>query len=195
MSHYGVCGENEREYIKKHISKEPTPDSCICNTHQTEAERMWTNPNFIPKCSKACVAMKYKHLFPDCEERDKVVSPKFDSACNIELEIGVQCAPDTPLVVCPKHYTALHRQCHASELRASCGIKPLFYMAHIGAVASADTYYKFVASISEYQRERNIWNSLPQNVWTIASVGNFVRVMLMYTVVTSNIVIIGQQFS
>ena len=85
---------------------------------------MWKNPNFIPKrksSGKAWVAMKYKCLFPDCEERDKLVSPKFDSAYNIELEIGVQCAPATPLLVCPKHYTALHRQFHASEPCASCG--------------------------------------------------------------------------
>ena len=61
MSHYAVYGENEREFIRKHASKEPAPDSCLCKAHQTEAKRMWTNPNFIPKwqsCGTACEAMK-----------------------------------------------------------------------------------------------------------------------------------------
>ena len=33
-------------------------------------------------------------------------------------------SPDSPLLLCPKHYTALHRQFHASEPSVSCGIKP-----------------------------------------------------------------------
>ena len=61
MSHYAFCGENEREFIRKYVSKEPALDSCLCKAHQTEAKRMWTNPNFIPKwqsCGTACEDMK-----------------------------------------------------------------------------------------------------------------------------------------
>ena len=84
MSHYAVCGENER--IKKHVSKEPAPDSCACKSHQIEAKRMSTNPTYIPKWKSsgtACIAIKHKCLFSDYEEREKLVSPKFDSAQNI----------------------------------------------------------------------------------------------------------------
>lgn len=43
----------------------------------------------------------------------------------------------------------------------------------IGAVASADTHDRFVTCVSEYQRERSVWDSLPQNVFSVASVDNF----------------------
>ena len=126
MSHYGVCGENEREFIKKHATKEPAFDSCICKAHQTEAKRMWNNPTFIPKwkSSDAAFANTHKCLFPDCQERERLVFPKFDSAHSLEEEIGVQSSPDNPLLVCPKHYSALYRQLHGSEPCACCGIKP-----------------------------------------------------------------------
>ena len=43
----------------------------------------------------------------------------------------------------------------------------------LGAVASADTHDRFVTSISNHQRERSVWDSLAQNVFSIASVDNF----------------------
>ena len=43
----------------------------------------------------------------------------------------------------------------------------------IGAVASADTHDRFVTCVSAYQRERSVWDSLPQNVFSVASVDNF----------------------
>ena len=121
MSHYGVCGEND---IKKHATKEPAFDSCICKAHQTEAKRMWNNPTFIPKwkSSDAAVANTHKCLFPDCQERERLVFPKFDSAHSLEEEIGVQSSPDNPLLVCPKHYSALYRQLnHVHQWRIQGG--------------------------------------------------------------------------
>ena len=40
-----------------------------------------------------------------------LVFPKFDSAHDLEAEIGVQ----SILLVCPKHYSSLYRQLHGSE--------------------------------------------------------------------------------
>ena len=87
---------------------------------------MWGNPTFIPKrkSSDAAIANTRKCLFSDCQERDRLVFPKFDSAHNLEAEIGVQSTPEKPLLVCPKHYSALYRQLHGSEPCACCGIKP-----------------------------------------------------------------------
>ena len=76
MSHYAGRGENEREFIRKHVSKEPAPDSCLCKAHQTEAKQMWTNPNYIPKwqsCGTACEAMKYTTLMDYCAITQKTI--------------------------------------------------------------------------------------------------------------------------
>ena len=43
----------------------------------------------------------------------------------------------------------------------------------LGAVASADTHDRFVTSVLEKQREKCIWESLPENTFSIASVDNF----------------------
>ena len=59
---------------------------------------MSTNPTYIPKWKSSGTAIKHKCLFSDCEEREKLVSPKFDSAQNIELKIGVQPSPNSPLL-------------------------------------------------------------------------------------------------
>ena len=69
--------------MKKHMSSEPAPDSCICKTHQTEAKRMWANPEFVPKWKikdtspeiTSCTSC----IFPECQEIIKLISPKFYS--------------------------------------------------------------------------------------------------------------------
>lgn len=43
----------------------------------------------------------------------------------------------------------------------------------LGAVASADTHDRFVTSVSEYQREKSVWDTLPHNVFSVVSVDNF----------------------
>ena len=43
----------------------------------------------------------------------------------------------------------------------------------LGVVGSADTHDRFVTSVSEKQREKGIWESLPENTFSIASVDNF----------------------
>ena len=127
MSHYAVCGENEREFIKKHASIELVPQSCICKAHLIEAKRMWGNPEYIPKwksSDRSFAIVKYKCLFSDCQEIDKLISPKFDTVQNMELAIGAQSTADSPLLLCPKHYTTLYRQLHATQSCVSCGIRP-----------------------------------------------------------------------
>ena len=43
----------------------------------------------------------------------------------------------------------------------------------LGVAASADTHDRFVTCVSEKQREKSIWESLPENTFSIASVDNF----------------------
>ena len=43
----------------------------------------------------------------------------------------------------------------------------------LGVAASADTHDRFVTCVSEKQREKSIWESLPENTFSIASVNNF----------------------
>lgn len=94
-------------------------------------------------------------------------------------------------------------QCHTKKLRWFFGLCTLMYctnsqkpsMLHViladvvemcggsrnlikilnqlGAVASADTHDRFVTYVSEKQREKCIWESLPENTFSIASVDNF----------------------
>ena len=42
-----------------------------------------------------------------------------------------------------------------------------------GVAASADTHDRFVTCVSEKRREKSIWESLPENTFSIASVDNF----------------------
>ena len=75
-------------------------NDCSCNIHP----KVYCPPSW-KSSGIACIAIKHKCLFSDCEEREKLVSPKFDSAQNIELKIGVQSSPDSPLLLGLKHYT------------------------------------------------------------------------------------------
>ena len=43
----------------------------------------------------------------------------------------------------------------------------------LGIVASADTHDRFVTCVTQKERERSVWDSLPQNVFSVASVDNF----------------------
>ncbi len=43
----------------------------------------------------------------------------------------------------------------------------------LGAVCSPDTHDRFVTEIANTQRHKSIWDDLPNNTLTIASVGNF----------------------
>ena len=43
----------------------------------------------------------------------------------------------------------------------------------LGAVASSDTHNWFVTSVSEKQKQKSVWDSLPVNTFTIVSVDNF----------------------
>ena len=36
MSHYAAFGDNERQFIKRHVNLDLAPESCICKAHQTE---------------------------------------------------------------------------------------------------------------------------------------------------------------
>ena len=54
---------------------------------------MWGNPTFIPKWKSSDAAIANTHKC-DCQERDRLVFPKFDSAHNLVAEIGVQSTPD-----------------------------------------------------------------------------------------------------
>ena len=85
---------------------------------------MCGNLDFIRKWKsrdKVNTNMKHRCLFSDCQETDKLIAPRFDT---VELEIGVQSTPENPLLLCPKHYTALHHTLNAIQPCASCGITP-----------------------------------------------------------------------
>ena len=49
----------------------------------------------------------------------------------------------------------------------------IIILNQLGVAASADTYDRFVTCVSEKQREKSIWESLPENTFSIASVDNF----------------------
>lgn len=75
MSHYGACGDNEKEFIKKHAGIEPATGGCICKAHQIEAKRIWANRHSIPKWKAGnenvpIVVRKHKCSFLGCEEID-----------------------------------------------------------------------------------------------------------------------------
>ena len=93
MSHYSAWGSKEREFIKKFITSKLSPDSCICKAHHTEAKRMWENPQYIPKWKtpgNSSENTEYTCIFPECQEINKLISPKFDTVENIERAVGLK---------------------------------------------------------------------------------------------------------
>ena len=87
---------------------------------------MWANPEFVPKwktkdTSPEITSYTPTCIFRECHERKKLISPKFDSVENCELAIGVKSSPETPFLLCSKHYAVLYRQLNTSQPCANCG--------------------------------------------------------------------------
>ena len=90
---------------------------------------MWANPEFVPKwktknTSPEITSYTPTCIFPECHERKKLISPKFDSVENCELAIGVKSSPETPFLLCSKHYTVLYCQLNTPQPCANCGVLP-----------------------------------------------------------------------
>ena len=87
MSHYATFGDNEREFIERHISVDLAPESCICKAHQTEAKRLWADPSSTPKWKSDGSPVDVTCIIPECEVVHKLISLRFDATENIESVI------------------------------------------------------------------------------------------------------------
>ena len=122
-SHEPLFGDSGREFVKGHTKVDLAPESCICKAHQIEAKRIWGNPYYVLKwkSDQFQVSMQQsKCIVPEYQEVHTLISPQFDS---IELVIGIKATPETPLLLCSKHYVGLHRQFKIRSC-ANCGAIP-----------------------------------------------------------------------
>lgn len=73
-------------------------------------------------------------------------------------------------------YSESHSNAHSlAETIQSCGgsNKLLKTCNQFGIATSSDTHDRFVAHIAEIERTKTLWDSLPKNHFTIATVDNF----------------------
>ena len=89
MSHYATFGDNEREFIERHVSVDLAPESCICKAHQTEAKRLWADPSSTPKWKSDGSPVDVTCIIPECEVVHKLISLRLDATENIESVIGI----------------------------------------------------------------------------------------------------------
>lgn len=73
----------------------------------------------------------------------------------------------------PKHFSLLHNI--PTDIVEVCGGSRLLIkmLNQLGCTCSADSHNRFVTERAEEMRQKNAWNELPSNVFTIASVDNF----------------------
>ena len=62
-----------------------------------------------------------------------------------------------------------------TDLVTTCGGSRILIkvLNQLGATVSTDTHDRFVTSVAETERERGVWDALPQHTFTVASVDNF----------------------
>ena len=127
-SHFGGWEEGEKSFVAKHLGQELSPDSCVCRGDQKEAKRHKNNPGYIPKWSSPITTPSTSTcsqcFFPGCTVTEKLISPSFDSASNIEAVLCRQPLPSEPILLCTKHYRNVHRKLASPPACKSCGTQP-----------------------------------------------------------------------
>ena len=79
------------------------------------------------------------------------------------------------LVYCTNPKQVLPAQILLADIVEVCGgsRQLLKVLNRLGCVSSPDTHDRFVAFHAESQREKDIWDDLPKNIFTIATADNF----------------------
>ena len=133
VTHFETWGGAEQNFVLKHSpGKELTSSSCICKAHYVEAKRYCTQNGYVPKWKKGTepVGRVEKSLVcshPHCSTTSaeaRLIVPHFDSPENIKLALGIMEDNLLELVLCPRHYTEVHKQLMYPQPCASCGLKP-----------------------------------------------------------------------
>ena len=128
VSHYEAWSTHEKHFLAKHLGKELPPRSCICKAHYIEAKRHCSHTGYIPKWKKQTQPVKNVLVcaHPQCftaNTDERLIVPSFDSLDNIKRALNIEDSSEH-LVLCPRHYTQLHRELSCAQCCASCGMKP-----------------------------------------------------------------------
>ena len=129
VTHYEAWSTSEKRFVTEHLGKELPPSSCICKAHHTEAKRHCSNIGYVPKWKKRTQPVGNVQVcaYPQCfttNTDQRLIVPSFDSLDNIRMALNIDGDSLECLVLCPRHYTQLHKELSCPQCCASCGMKP-----------------------------------------------------------------------
>ena len=120
-SYFKDWGENEREYLVRHLGQTPSGNSCICRKHLLEAKRH-NDDSSVPKWKGTGTCSN-----PSCTHQgqgDKMIKPSFVPVEKLKAALKISSTGEAPLVLCQHCYNELYAQFHPLKTCASCGAKP-----------------------------------------------------------------------
>lgn len=133
VTHFETWDVAEKQFVLKHLGKELSSSSCICKAHHTEAKRYCSQNGYIPKWKKrtkspGSIERVLVCTYPQCSKNNndtRLIVPSFESQDNIKSALSITEDSSLELVLCPKHYTEVHKQLmYPPPPCASCGLKP-----------------------------------------------------------------------
>ena len=128
-SHFDGWSTLEKRFLTKHLGMELLPSTCICKSHHTEAKRHCSQPNYIPKWKQGVKSdervLACSH--PQCSTTatdDHLIVPAFTSMDTMKVALSIDTDRPEQLLLCPKHYTQLHKELACPKSCGNCGMKP-----------------------------------------------------------------------
>ena len=123
MTRFVHWGDNEKQFVVRHLCSQPPDESCVCKRHQLEAKRHHSTPSYIPKWKNpnSKPSPMYTCSYPKCTVSEKLIEPKFESTDSLRAALGIRPSPGHPLLLGREHYNDAYKHFHPQTTCASCG--------------------------------------------------------------------------